>query len=157
MCIRDRYETAAGLHALGRPFSLAGAKELASFAESARCLQNGLSGSHPTLTGFAHWDQVREAATQVEDVDPHFTRLVELVDFHNVDHVSEIANASLPSQPGVPHLTTAHRSKGQEWESVKLVDDFQTDEATDPEELRVLYVAATRAKAHLDLNNVPIS
>lgn len=150
------YETAAGLHALGRPFSLAGAEELASFVESARCLQNGLLGSHPTLTGFTHWDQVREAATQVEDVDPHFTRLVELVDFHSVDHVSEIANASLPSQSGVPHLTTAHRSKGQEWESVKLVDDFQTDEATDPEELRVLYVAATRAKAHLDLNNVPI-
>lgn len=65
-------------------------------------------------------------------------------------------------------ITTAHKSKGLEWEQVRLADDFITfekydkffkkDEVTDKEraeinsEMNLLYVAATRATAQLQPN-----
>ena len=56
-------------------------------------------------------------------------------------------------------VTTAHRSKGLEWDSVRIGGDFwgpridkETGEATmpAPEELKLDYVAVTRAKKRLD-------
>lgn len=46
-------------------------------------------------------------------------------------------------------LTTAHKAKGLEWEQVYLTDDFievnELSDEFDPEEINLLYVAATRA------------
>ena len=56
-------------------------------------------------------------------------------------------------------VTTAHRSKGLEWDNVKIYDDFwgpRIDKNTgetimpSPEEMRLAYVAVTRAKKRLD-------
>lgn len=52
-------------------------------------------------------------------------------------------------------VTTAHKSKGLEWNNVILYNDFgyDIDESgkleVSPEEMNVVYVAATRAKVHL--------
>jgi len=64
-------------------------------------------------------------------------------------------------------LTTAHKSKGREWNTVKLGGDFKKvdelraarqegkkDFAINPEEFNLLYVAITRAKKELDVSNV---
>ena len=54
-------------------------------------------------------------------------------------------------------ISTAHKSKGREWKSVRLMDDFlrsspsgESNAGPDPSELRLLYVALTRAKEQLD-------
>lgn len=44
------------------------------------------------------------------------------------------------------------QAKGREWGSVQLADDFP--DHLDEEELRLLYVACTRAKLELDLTNL---
>jgi len=58
-------------------------------------------------------------------------------------------------------LTTTHKAKGLEFENVKLVDDFihlvKDDslidvQTADPEEINILYVAITRTKKILELN-----
>ncbi|MFI8432101.1 3'-5' exonuclease, partial [Pseudomonas sp. NPDC078863] len=59
-------------------------------------------------------------------------------------------------------LATAHRSKGLEFDNVALMDDFpdpldpQMDHASREDELNLLYVAATRAKYQLAVNQVVI-
>ena len=59
-------------------------------------------------------------------------------------------------------FTTAHRSKGLEWENVALSDDFQAlyeDNKPKPskelkdEEINLLYVAITRAKKRIEINS----
>ena len=56
-------------------------------------------------------------------------------------------------------VTTAHKSKGLEFNKVKLGGDFFYKEAAAPgekilteDEARLLYVAATRAKKQLDIS-----
>jgi len=51
-------------------------------------------------------------------------------------------------------ISTAHKSKGREWPSVRIGDDFpmpKDPEGTfSPAEMRLLYVAVTRARMNLD-------
>ena len=47
-------------------------------------------------------------------------------------------------------ISTAHRAKGREWDEVKLHGDFLHVEDMDIEDLRLAYVATTRAKISLD-------
>jgi superfamily I DNA/RNA helicase len=55
-------------------------------------------------------------------------------------------------------VSTAHKAKGREWDTVKLADDFsRTDDEGEPQvmskaEWRLLYVACTRAKRVLDVS-----
>ena len=59
-------------------------------------------------------------------------------------------------------ISTAHKAKGREWKKVKLMEDFlrthpkkrddrQPQEGIPPEELRLLYVAVTRAKEAVEV------
>ena len=56
-------------------------------------------------------------------------------------------------------VSTAHKSKGCQWASVQIAGDFlpPKEEGAEmtPAELRLAYVAATRAQRELDLDAVP--
>jgi superfamily I DNA/RNA helicase len=67
-------------------------------------------------------------------------------------------------------ISTAHKAKGREWHSVRLMDDFMParpsrDKAQahpgatshDPAEVRLLYVALTRAKQGVDVPSTILS
>jgi antirestriction protein ArdC/superfamily I DNA/RNA helicase/DNA polymerase III epsilon subunit-like protein len=66
-----------------------------------------------------------------------------------------------PRIPIDTEVITAHKSKGKEWNRVKLHDDFKQPEINDEgemelpdaEELRISYVAATRAKQAIDIGD----
>jgi len=57
------------------------------------------------------------------------------------------------------HLTisTAHKAKGREWSTVRLMDDFLRSQpgkptnGPDPAEVRLFYVALTRAKEAVEV------
>ncbi len=58
-------------------------------------------------------------------------------------------------------VSTVHRAKGLEWDTVVLEEDFPDlfdDEKISPEqrvdELNLLYVACTRARQHLVVNSI---
>jgi hypothetical protein len=51
-------------------------------------------------------------------------------------------------------VSTAHKAKGREWGSVQLGGDFPTASKMHTDELRLLYVAVTRAKRELDIDAV---
>ena len=66
-----------------------------------------------------------------------------------------------PRIPIDTEVITAHKSKGKEWDRVKLHDDFKQPEINDEgemelpdaEERRISYVAVTRAKKALDIGD----
>lgn len=51
-------------------------------------------------------------------------------------------------------ISTAHKAKGREWDTVRLYGDFPHVDNMSDEELRLVYVAVTRARKHLDDDTV---
>jgi superfamily I DNA/RNA helicase len=50
-------------------------------------------------------------------------------------------------------VSTAHRAKGREWNDVRLQGDFLHVDDMDSEDLRLAYVAITRAQRTLDMTS----
>jgi ATP-dependent exoDNAse (exonuclease V) beta subunit len=73
------------------------------------------------------------------------------------DLIARLEKANVSSSPDIL-LTTAHKSKGLEYDNVVIANDFKfgTKEVLEmPEqELNLLYVACTRAKKNLQLPTI---
>ncbi len=119
---------------------------------------------HDDLAPFANWGQVLEEAEEGDD--PKIRTLVGIVDTAQgadaltvlAEGLKELGDQKDPRTPDVV-ITTAHKAKGLEWDRVRIGDDFrgprrnaQTGIVTfpEPEELRLAYVAVTRAQQALD-------
>lgn len=148
----------------GKKFSVVGGvNEMAEDALSAYYLSIGEPARvTSSLVGqFPTWLALVEVAKSTRD--PILSRLEKFVNEHgrNVPSLIErVRSSALPDEADADVLlTTAHRSKGREWDVVYLMDDFQDghDEkgvfAPEPAELNLLYVAATRAMRVLVANN----
>lgn len=120
----------------------------------------------PVLRSFRSW---QEAQSYAEDAqDPEIKILVSVIEeflhdtpalVHDLqqNEVRDESQASLV-------LTTAHKSKGLDWDFVQICDDFSVLDkleetlsedpysVIDPQEINLLYVAVTRAKTALTLN-----
>lgn len=136
---------------------IGGAAEILRFARAAQELQDTGQTGHPELACFGSWQQVLDYVEKDEQGD-ELKLNVDLVERYTVpviedalDRMPKEANADLV-------VSTAHKSKGREWGRVKLASDFvrQPREGQEepppptPEELRLQYVAVTRASRHLD-------
>lgn len=76
--------------------------------------------------------------------------------------IKAIKNSCVEQDKANVTLTTAHKSKGLEWDQVRLTDDYvellnkqgniQASTEVRADELNILYVAATRAKLRLEVN-----
>lgn len=138
---------------LGRSTHLVGGgSEVVSFARAAQRLMDGQRVEHPELACFETWGEVQ---TYVEEDEQggDLKLLVNLIDEFGVDRIIEALDNTTPEHRADVVVSTAHKSKGREWDSVKLADDFQ--ETPDTAELRLLYVSITRAKNALDISSVP--
>lgn len=136
-----------------RPFLLGNIKEAMDFCKAALDLQNRMPTSHPDLGCFSDWEEVEEYAGTDEGAD--LKLMVKLV---NEFGAQEIINAlkDMPKEEDADLVvSTAHKSKGREWDTVRLGTDFPpSNRMTDPD-IRLLYVAATRAKLVLDVSECP--
>lgn len=121
----------------------------------------------PMLKNFASWSEFSEAVDVTQDVEFRILhKIVENYGFKIPSLVQDIRdNEVIDPSKAERILTTAHKSKGLDWDYVKLGDDFTTIadareemRATgrySPEtlqELNLMYVALTRAKSRVFLN-----
>jgi len=125
---------------------------------------------NPEISCFESFDQVEEMVEQ-ECLEPELSvsaRITKEFGLAIPQKIAEIKRVLQPTQD-TAHvvLTTAHKAKGLEWNQVQLGDDFPRlfdkngelitlgyeDGELDPQEVNLLYVAATRAKQNLELNN----
>lgn len=133
-----------------RPHLVGGGAEVVAFAKAARDLQNGVATSHPELACFDTWGAVQfyvENDAQGGDLK----LLAGLVDKFGVATILAALD-SMPAEDAADVIvSTAHKSKGREWETVRLAADFPVEaEKLNPAELRLIYVAVTRARLRLD-------
>lgn len=137
--------TGVSVHLVG------GGGQLVKFAQAAEQLKAGGWTSHPELTCFTSWQEVQDYV----DEDPQggdLKLLVDLVDEFGTQEIITALGNTVAAEDCDLTVTTAHKAKGLEWDSVQLAGDF-TAEPSD-EELRLLYVAVTRAKVALDVTRV---
>lgn len=129
-----------------------GGTEVASFARGAQQLQDERWTSHPDLACFSSWDEVLEYVQQDPRGD-ELRLLVSLVEEFGVEVILK-ALEYMPAEEGAEVIvSTAHKSKGREWATVRLASDFpEPDGEGWHGEWRLLYVAATRAREQLDIS-----
>ncbi|MFZ3569460.1 UvrD-helicase domain-containing protein [Streptomyces sp. BH034] len=146
--------------ALGRGVPVAlvgGGTDMKRLAQAAEALQQGRDVDHPELVGFPSWDAVRQYADEEAD-GADLRVLVDLIDEYGTAAVIKSADALVAEDKAELVVSTAHRSKGREWDSVLIHSDFRAP-SPDPstglvtiqrEEARLAYVAVTRARLLLD-------
>lgn len=132
-----------------------GGAEIQLFCEAARVLQEGRGTSHPDLACFDTWAEVLQYVQAGEGDD--IKLLVNLIERYGVDAIIQAVSGSVPEHKADVVVSTAHRSKGREWDVVQLGGDFPPSlTEAGSEEKRLAYVAVTRARLQLDLSRCPM-
>lgn len=153
VCLIDQQTSGRQVHLVGE------GKEVLSFARAVQDLKLGRTVEHPDLAMFKTWREVVEYAEH-DQLGGDLALNVRLVEEFGVPAILKALEALVPADEADLVISTAHKSKGREWDRVQLAPDFmhknQDDEIAepDPEELRLLYVAVTRAKLQLDVTSV---
>lgn len=153
-------ENALRLIAEGRRVALVGgADEVVRFAKAAEDLKAGKWTSHPDLTLFSTWDEVL-AYVDADALGEDLARLVRIVEAFGSDKIAAGLGRTVAEDKADITISTCHKAKGREWDTVTIAGDFPTgaEDERQPtaEELRLLYVAVTRARVRLDITAVAL-
>lgn len=144
--------TVIAAHANGTKVAMVGeGKEITSLARAARELMDRGSTSHPELFTFTSWDMVREYVDTAYD-GSDLAVTVKLIDDYSPEGVISAIERCADEKDAALTVSTAHKAKGREWDSVRIADDFERaaeDGTSDPEAM-LAYVAITRARNLLD-------
>lgn len=131
-----------------RPFVQGGVKDVTSFAEAAMALMLGERTSHPELACFKSWTAVQEYSETDDGAD--LAPMVRLIDEFSPQVILEkVAQCGIEAGADCV-ISTAHKSKGAEWGSVGLLEGFAEGPDAADADLRLMYVAVTRAMGTLD-------
>lgn len=144
-----------------KPYVVGGVNELVNLVEGCEQIYNGRRSYNAELMFFKNWDEVKEYSN-----DPSGRHLKLVVRYVEEDRVTSVINGlnrikyNKKSNSDVI-LSTCHKAKGLEFESVFIADDFTNKNKEDgflgppfqleEEDARLLYVACTRAINHLDV------
>ena len=106
---------------------------------------------------YGHYEEVAKATK-----DPEMLRAIALLDaYSDIPNLIQILHKQSVSNEKAANITvsTSHRSKGLEWHTVVLADDFpdvfdpDLSAADREDEINLLYVASTRARRTLVIND----
>ncbi|RYZ91740.1 MAG: DNA helicase, partial [Moraxellaceae bacterium] len=131
-------------------------ERLARFVDAANALRQGRRVFDvPELSWFNSWHEVHEycETNDGSDIKP----LVRLIDEHGTEPLKRALAKITPFAQADYVISTAHKAKGLEWHHVQIENDYnfkiQKDGAKiSVEELRLLYVACTRAQSSLSVH-----
>jgi superfamily I DNA/RNA helicase len=141
-----------------RPHLIGGTEELMKMLRGVSDLKRGEPSDVPDFFGFGTWQEVIEFARSGEG--EHLQTFVNLIETRGERQLMWALGRVVDADASDLVVSTAHKAKGREWPTVRLMDDFiksqprrrrEEDAAGkrplyDPSELRLLYVALTRAK-----------
>lgn len=127
-----------------------GTREIEAFAKAAQSLQANEGTSFPDLAMFKTWGEVQQF---VETEATDLKTMVRLIDEYGTEAILAICKQCSNEESADLIVSTAHKSKGREWNRVRIAADFKAPEdgATPSRpELMLCYVSVTRAKLALD-------
>lgn len=152
------------------PFALVGgADELIKLVESGYALYQGNTAKvvNEELKNYTDWDELKEISDITQDASlRHLITVIEKYKGQSIEFSKDLEIAGRANESSVRKiLTTAHRSKGREFQQTHLCEDLEIDKETiqklateseiTPEEneaINLLYVATTRCKSGLQLD-----
>jgi superfamily I DNA/RNA helicase len=158
-------ELLLALAANQRAALVGGGEAIRSLAGAAQSLKAGRGTEHPELFAFTSWGEVQEYVEQDEagaDLKTFVTLIDEFGPETIIDALDHLVDEPDPDRPGPAAadvtISTAHKAKGREWDTVRISDDFHEPRRTadgdhlpvKPGEARLAYVAVTRARRVLD-------
>lgn len=152
------WQFAAGLEAGNRPAIRMSPAEILAYADGADRLLAGQRAFRPAAFSlFETWSDAQAFARSAfgQDLLP----VVRIVDERGTDYLRALAQRSATEGAVDYVISTVHRAKGLEWKRVKVASDFRLRGADgspmpDDDELRLLYVAVSRAQHVLDISEV---
>lgn len=143
-----------GEQSKGRSVSIIGrTQELIDFAEACQQLMAGGRTGHPELAPFSNWESVLGFIAEYPDEAQEIKTMVELIQSFGTAKLISALNQVVPEKQADVVVSTAHRAKGREWNDVRLQGDFLHVDDMDSEDLRLAYVAITRAQKTLDMTS----
>lgn len=148
-------EVLKALDAGMRPHVIGGTEQLKALLKDVDLLQAGSPGTQPEFFGFSSWAEVLEFIEQPEG-EPlvAFVTLVQSVGRGALWHA--VLSCEDKEENANVILSTAHKAKGREWDSVRIGEDFLSSRTQTNRvpfsEARLFYVAMTRAKRRLVVN-----
>lgn len=154
-----------------KPWIEGGVVELRRMLEDVVLLRSGRPGNCPEFFGFNNWQEVEEFVLQPEGSS--LMSFVNIVRKFGEDRIlAALQYTAVDKSHADVSLSTVHKAKGLEWNAVLLTDDFPEPQLVSPqnekkllakgcviftsskgykyailpEEVRLLYVAVTRAR-----------
>lgn len=132
------------------PALVGGVDELIRFFDSAERLRTGQQAKDPRLLRFRRWTEVSAYAATAPPEDQELVQRVALAEQFGPRRLLFALRRCVPEADADRTFSTGHRAKGREWDRVRLASDFDGVDLDVDEELRLLYVANTRARRVLD-------
>jgi hypothetical protein len=141
-----------------KPHLVGGNEEIMQMLRGVQDLKRGEPSIIPDFFGFANWPEVVEFAKTGEG--EHLLTFVNLVEARGERQLMWALNKTVPEDASDFIVSTAHKAKGREWKTVRLMDDFlkskpanpTNGKALDEAEVRLFYVALTRAREAVDIS-----
>ncbi len=130
-----------------------GVAELMRMLEDVERLKSANPAECPEFFGFANWDELADFAESEEGQSVR--SFVKIVNIQGESNLIKMLKVVSKEEAGADLIvSTGHKAKGREWDSVTLFSDFEPrlDKANpeklvmNQEEARLLYVAVTRAR-----------
>jgi hypothetical protein len=152
------WQFAAGLEAGHRPTIRMSPTEILAWADGADRLLAGQRAFRPAAFSlFETWSDAQAFGRSAfgQDLLP----LVRIVDELGTGYLRALAQRSAVEGAADYVISTVHRATGLEWKRVRVANDFRLRGADgnpmpDDDELRLLYVALTRAQHVLDISGL---
>jgi superfamily I DNA/RNA helicase len=127
-------------------------QDLIEFAEACQQLIQGGRTGHPELAPFSNWESVLGFIAEYPEEAQEIKTMVELVQCFGTSKLISALDQVVTEKQADVVISTAHRAKGREWNNVRLQGDFLHVDDMDTEDLRLAYVAVTRAQNILDMS-----
>lgn len=140
------------------PYVEGGTDELKRLIRGVYELKDNGFSTVPEFFGFESWDEVVQySETEYGKELATFVQMVQTYGCGTLWHV--LKNVADDPKLAAYTVSTTHKAKGREWDAVRLEDDFLSAEEDEnghlkpppKEEVRILYVALTRAKQFLQI------
>lgn len=135
-----------------------GATDIGKFCDAVVELQTKGKTFHRDLIAFESWNEVVEYVKESKASAGDLGTWVNILEKHGVETVRHAVKTMTPEDLAEVTISTAHKAKGREWDTVRISDDFAPPvdkETGEPKplssaDIMLRYVAVTRAKLELE-------
>lgn len=141
-----------------RPALVGGGGELLALARAGEDLKAGRGTEHPDLIAFTTWAELQDYVEHDEG-GADLKVFVSLADRYGLDVLTEtLEQLGDDEKRADVVISTAHKAKGREWDTVRVAPDFRPPKPNDDgspgrvtrEDAMLAYVTVTRARRGLD-------